>query len=214
MRRKCVRAWPRGSRGFTLAEMLTGIGLFSVVGAAITTMAVGTFNSVTYQARIVDTQLDVAAAMMLLRSDFVAAGYVVDNMNQSVFQDVSTGTTSDHITFVGDVNSDNVSERVTYAVVNGQLMRTEDVWNGTDNWITGTPQPLAANVSAFTLKFYLVDPCNGTIQQQTNDQVKAGTTTYVSIRLTGTGVYKGRTISKTLTSKVTERQLNVRPECS
>lgn len=223
MGRSRDRAWRQA--GFTVAEMMTGLGIFAVVGAAIVSTSVGTFNAVGYQTKAIDTQLDVASAMALLRSDLRAAGYIVDSMSQSVFQQVTTGTTSDSVSFAGDVNADGTSERVTYAVVNGQLLRTQDTWDGS-SWTVGTAQPLANNITAFTLKFYWVDPCTtnppaptpqptpAAPTLQTAAQVLAGSTTFVTVSLTGSMTYKGQTFTKTLTSEVAERQLNVRPVCS
>lgn len=203
-------------RGSTFAELLTALVMFSVVGAAIVSVVVTTLTAVGAQARYMDAQLDVATGMALVQDDLRAAGYIMDNMPQPIFQQLTSGTTADSVTFVADVNSDNISERITYAVVNGQLMRTQDVWNGLGGWTLGTAHPVAANVTLFTLRFYRVDPCgSGAISLQTNTDVTTnGRTTFVSVTLTGTGTYKGRTITRTLTSDVAERQSNVLPACT
>jgi type II secretory pathway component PulJ len=206
----------RNQRGTTVSEALVGILLFSLVGAAITAVVVGTFNSIGYQSRMVDAQLDVASAMALLQDDLRTAGYVPDNMNEPIFQQLVTGTQTDSIRFVGDVNSDNVSERITYAVVDGTLLRTQETWNGIDGWMSGTPQPVVVGVTAFRLNFYRVDPCTALITEQTAAQVLGtGTTTYISTALTGTGTYKGSlVVTRTLRSDVAARQGNVLPTCS
>jgi hypothetical protein len=132
-------------------------------------------------------------------------------MNQNIFQQLTSGTTADSIQFVGDVNADDVSERITYAIDSGYLKRTQDTWNG-GGWVTGTAQPVAANVTNFNLRFYLVDPCTAVISQQTAAQVLAsGSTTYITVTLTATGTYQGQTMTRTLSSDVAERQGNVRP---
>ncbi len=212
-----VYAHRLGQRGSTFAELLTALVMFSVVGAAIVSVVVSTLTAVGAQARYMDAQLDVASAMALLQDDLRAAGYVTDNMPQNIFQSLNSGTTADSVTFVGDVNSDSISERITYSVdLGGRLTRTQDVWDGVSAWIAGTPHPVAANVTAFTLKFYRVDPCvGGTISLQTSTDVTFnGRTTFVSVMLTGTGTYKGRTVTRTLTSDVAARQSNVVPTCT
>ena len=203
-------------RGSTFAELLTALVVFSVVGAAILSVVVTTLTAVGAQARYMDAQLDVASAMALLQDDLRAAGYVMDNMAQPTFQQLTSGSTADSVTFVGDVNSDDVSERITYAAVNGQLMRTQDVWDGVGAWTLGTPQPVATNVTVFTLRFYRVDPCGtGAISLQTGTDVTTnGRTTFGSVTLTGTGTYKGRTVTRTLSSDVAARQSNVLPTCT
>jgi len=207
MRRKEPR-----QRGFTLSEVMAGIGVLSLVGTALTSVLIGTINSFGYQSRMLDAQTDVASAMALVQDDLRAAGYVVDTMNQAIFQQVTSGTSSDSIEFVGDVNADDVSERITYNVSGGKLMRTQDTWNGT-GWTSGTAQPVAANITIFTLKFYIVS-CAGTISQQAaSDVTGSNQTSIISITLSGTGTYKGQTITKTLTSDVAERQQNVVPSC-
>ena len=44
-------------------------------------------------------------------------------------------------------------------------------------------------------------------------EVAAGRTSLVRITLTATATYKGKTVSKTMTTEVAERQDNVRPQC-
>jgi len=179
---------------------------------AITSVMVGTLRAAGYQARMADVQLDAGTALALIQDDLRAAGYVTDNMNQSIFQQLTSGTSADSIQFVGDVNADDVSERITYAVVGGYLKRTQDTWNGVDGWVTGSAQPVAANVTNFNLRFYTIDPCSAVISQQTAAQVLAsGKTGYVTVTLTATGSYQGQTMSRTLTSDVAERQGNVQP---
>ncbi len=218
-----ARGYWRGQEGFTLPEMMTSLVTFAAVAAAVVSVTTTSFSSVGYQTRMLDAQIDVASAMALIRSDLLAAGYVLDGVNQPIFQQVTTGTNSDSVTFVGDVTSDNVSDRVTYAVVNRQLLRTQDTWNGA-GWTAGTAQPVANNVTGFTLEFYVSCPFAAapaptpqpTPQPptlQTAEQVMAGKTSVVKITLTATATYKAKTISKTLTTEVAERQDNVRPTC-
>jgi len=222
MRFAADRHW-RSEHGFTLAEMMTSLVTFAVVAGAIVSVTTTSFSSVGYQTRMLDAQIDVASAMALIRSDLLAAGYVVDGVNQPIFQDVTTGTTADSVTFVGDVNSDNVSERVTYAVVNRQLLRTQDTWSGA-GWTAGTAQPVANNVTEFTLQFFVScafaaapaptpQPTPQPPTLQTAAEVAGGRTSVVKIKLTATASYKGKIVTKTLTTEVAERQENVRPNC-
>jgi len=194
---------------------MVGIAMFALVGAALTSLLAGTLNAFSYQTRMVDAQTDLANAMALFQDDIRHLGYVTDNMNQNIFQQITSGTGADGIQFVGDVNSDNVSDRVTYALASGTLMRTQEVWNGTNGWMTSVAQPVVANVTTFTLEFYSVDPCTATINQQTAQQIlNSGTMTYLSVKLIGASTYKGQTVSRTLSSDIAERQENVRPVCS
>ncbi|MBP1684077.1 MAG: hypothetical protein H6Q33_220 [Deltaproteobacteria bacterium] len=202
-------------RGMSISEVMVSVVLFSVVGAATTALVSGTFNSVGYQSRMVDAQLDVATAIVLLQDDLRAAGYITDGVSQPVFQGLVADTQADSIVFVGDVNADNVSERISYAVVDGKLMRTQEAWSGVGGWTPATPQPVAAGVTGFSLTFYRVDPCTAVITKQTAEEVlTTGTTTYISTRLTGTGTYKGSVVTRTLKGDVGTRQANVLPTCS
>ena len=202
-------------RGMSISEVMVSVVLFSVVGAATTALVSGTFNSVGYQSRMVDAQLDVATAIVLLQDDLRAAGYITDGVTQPIFQELVNGTQADSIRFVGDVNADNISERISYAVVDGTLMRTQERWNGMGGWTSASPQPVAAGVQEFTLKFYRVDPCTAVITNQTAADVLAtGTTTYISTQLTGSGTYKGSVVTRTLKGDVGARQANVLPTCS
>lgn len=201
--------------GFTLTELMIGMTIFALVGAAIASVFASTANTFGYQTRMTEAQTDLASAMALVQDDLRHLGYVTDNMNQSVFQQLTTGTAADTIQFVGDVNSNNVSDRITYALTTGTLMRTQDVWNGSNGWAAGTAYPVAANITNFTLQLYTVDPCTAVISSQTAAQVLAtGTTSYISVKMTGTSAYKGQTLSRTLSSDVAERQANVHPICS
>jgi prepilin-type N-terminal cleavage/methylation domain-containing protein len=230
--------------GFTLPELMVGMGVFALVAGAIASVSVGTLNSAGYQARISDAQVDVASAMALVQDDLRLTGYVLDDWQltgQLVFQQLTSGTSADSITFVGDVNSDGVTERIKYAVTTTSpcpaasspcLMRTQDNWSSANQaWTAGSPQIAASNITAFTLRFNLVDPCTGAVSSQTAAQVLSPTctvacpdgsstslctgqcTSFVSITLTGTGTYKGRSVTRTLSSDVAERQGNVNSVC-
>jgi prepilin-type N-terminal cleavage/methylation domain-containing protein len=230
--------------GFTLPELMVGMSVFALVAGAIASTSITTLNSAGYQARISDAQLDVTSAMALVQDDLRAMGYVVDNWQltgQLVFQQLTSGTSADSITFVGDVNSDGVTERITYAVSSASpcpaasspcLMRTQDVWSSANQlWTAGSPQIAAAHITAFTLTFNRVDPCTGAVSSQTAAQVLSPTctvacpdgsstplctgqcTSFVSITLTGTGTYKGQSVTRTLSSDVAERQGNVNSVC-
>jgi len=236
-KQKATRCWRQA--GFTLSEVVSGLLVFSVVGAAITSVVVGTFTSTGFQSRAADTQLDVTTGMALLQDDLRAAGYYplgdpLNNLPLPMLQQAVSGTTSDSIQFIGDVNGDNLYERITYAVVaSGSsnscpaasspcLMRTQDQWTGAA-WTLGTAQPVAGNVTTFTLKFYCVNPCNPgpaapavaptletAAQVLTAPQRKV---TFITVTLSGTGTYKGKTANRTLTSDVAVRQSNVLPAC-
>jgi Tfp pilus assembly protein PilW len=224
----------RGSRrrrkdgGFTLADLIVAMGVFTLVAGAITSLTVTTLNSAGYQARISDAQLDVASAMALVQDDLRLIGYVTDDAlvaPQAVFQQLTSGTQADSITFVADVNSDDVSERITYAVSSASpcpaasapcLLRTQDDWRSADQaWTAGSPQIVAASITAFTLAFSVIDPYTAVISQQSATQLLAQQqTTFVTVTLSGTGTYKGKTVTRTLTSDVAVRQENVEPKLS
>lgn len=215
----------RKDGGFTLAELMVGMGVFALVASAITSLAVTTLNSAGYQARVSDAQLDVASAMALVQDDLRAIDYVMDDWSltgQAVVQQLTSGTSADSITFVADVNSDGVSERITYAVTTTSpcpaasspcLMRTQDVWSSANQvWTAGSPQIVAANITAFTLVFSVIDPYTAVISQQSAEQLLLEQrTTFVTVTLSGTGTYKGKTVTRTLTSDVAVRQEDVEP---
>ena len=108
----------RKDGGFTLAELMVGMGVFALVAGAITSLAVTTLNSAGYQARVSDAQLDVASAMALVQDDLRAIGYTPDIAvgTVAVLQQLTSGTSTDSITFVADVNADDVSERISYDI--------------------------------------------------------------------------------------------------
>jgi Tfp pilus assembly protein PilW len=218
----------RKDGGFTLADLIVAMGVFSLVAGAITSLTITSLDSAGYQARITDAQLDVASAMALVQDDLRLVGYVTDDAlvaPQAVFQQLTSGTLTDAITFVADVNSDDVSERITYAVSSASpcpaasspcLLRTQDVWSSADQvWTAGKPQIVTVNLKAFTLVFSVIDPYTAVVSQQTAEQLLAQQrTTFVTVTLSGTGTYKGNTVTRTLTSDVAMRQENVEPELS
>jgi prepilin-type N-terminal cleavage/methylation domain-containing protein len=214
--------------GFTLPELMVGMGVFALVAGAIASVSVTTLSSAGYQARISDAQLDVASGMALVQDDLRAIGYVLDDWQltgQLVVQQLTSGTSADSITFVADVDSDDVSERITYAVSSASpcpgasspcLLRTQDAWSSANQqWSAGSPQVVAGHITAFTLVFSIIDPYTAVISQQTATQLLAKQqTNFVTVTLSGTGTYKGTTVSRTLTSDVAVRQENVEPKLS
>jgi prepilin-type N-terminal cleavage/methylation domain-containing protein len=214
--------------GFTLPELMVSMSVFALVAGAIASVSVTTLSSAGYQARISDAQLDVASAMALVQDDLRTIGYVMDDWpltGEHFVQQLTSGTSADSITFVADVNSDGVSERITYAVSRTSpcpaasapcLMRTQDVWNSADQlWTTESPQIVAAHITEFTLVFSKIDPYTAVISRQTAAELLAQqTTTFVTVTLSGTGTYKGTTVTRTLTSDVAVRQGDVQPPLS
>jgi len=105
------------SRGFTLVEVLTALGIFVAVMFAV---AVFQYNVITYPKTISGSLTTVQDAQILLKTMLKELRSMQPGAN-GAFPLSTTGTST--ISFFGDADNDGVIEQITYFLANSSIYR-------------------------------------------------------------------------------------------
>jgi prepilin-type N-terminal cleavage/methylation domain-containing protein len=192
--------------GFTLVELLAVIAISVVVFATSTRLMMASARVFTRETANVRLAQDLAAAKNIFLDDMSIAGYAGNGAKlaaNAVFVSVTTQTTSDAVTFEGDVNSDGATERMCYQISGGNLVR-KVVATGTACGTTGF-ETLVDNVNAFTLTF--LDATRALIPGASAGSIVSGAIVprYVRLTLTLNPGTAGITAAKTIQGEVALR---------
>lgn len=202
--------------GFTLVELLVAATLFTIVALAIylfydtsqATYAKGEKQS--------DIQQNARVALDRIAREMRLAGYYPEvALGQQPPPSPSFQVAGpDTVTFIGDIDSNNVSDQVTYTWSSSaqQITRTVATWNsGTNSWNASSgAQPQADRVTSFSLTYW--DQNSNAIAMGGNPpRVSAGNLSKImgaTVTITTSATPTGqRTAYFTLTSKVRPRNL-------
>lgn len=189
-----------GPKGFTLVELLVAMALGSIVMAAIYAIFIKSNRSYVIQDQVVSAQQNVRAAMEVMVHEVRMAGYIpeanksgADNIPADVAAGVgSAGAWRDGtdeqieeaaataITFEADLNADDKTETIRYALSGTNMTRESWEWDppstGTGTWLPQTSGAvvLAENITGFTLTYTFADGDTGipsnTDADDTNDR--------------------------------------------
>ncbi len=142
-------------RGFSLVEAMMTLLIFSVLGQVALTLVVSGVRIWSREVAAVDLQNDLTGAKSIVLDELITAGFSPDGTasGKTAFRAVTAGTASDRVQFVADVDSDGVSELVTYAIADGRLERSRQRWNGS-GWEVPTTDVVGWNVQSFTVTFF------------------------------------------------------------
>lgn len=191
-------------RGLSTIETLVGVVILGVLsGAGFSVMKSGTV-AFSRESRIAGMQTDLAAAETVFLDEAMIAGFSPDGVAGALgtFQAVTAGTSSDRLQFVADVDSNGISDLVTYDLANGAFRRTVQA-RANGAWAAGSTETLATNVQSLSLTF--LDANRAPL---TGAQVVAGGTAlarYVRISLAASGSSRAGAVSKTLLGEVAFR---------
>lgn len=143
-------------RGFTLLEMLVSSAIFAIVLFAIYMMLVT--NQVTYARgeNKVEIQQNARVAIRRMAREIRMAGYdpssaIPAQASQTAIQVANANA----ITFIADLDGDDVSDQVTYRLQGNQVIRETASWIGAA-WTPNPPasSELADGVSALPLTYF------------------------------------------------------------
>jgi type IV pilus assembly protein PilW len=145
-----------GQRGFTLLEVLISSAIFGVVISAVYTMYITNQTTFLRGENKIDLQQNARVAMALMAREVRMAGYDPSNVipaqaSQTAVQVANANST----TIIADVTGDNVSDRVTYRLQGGQIVREISSWVG-GAWTPNPPDSgeVAGSVTALAFTYY------------------------------------------------------------
>lgn len=163
-------------RGFTLLEMLISSSVFVIVLFAVYLMLIT--NQVTYARgeNKVEIQQNARVAMRRVAREVRMSGYdpgsaIPAQASQTAIQVANANT----ITFIADLDGDDVSDQVTYRLQDNQVIRESASWVG-GAWTPNPPvsSELADSVTALSFSYF--------------DSTDTATTTLADIRRITLGI--------------------------
>jgi prepilin-type N-terminal cleavage/methylation domain-containing protein len=146
----------RDQSGFTLMEMLISAAVFAIVLTAVYLMLIT--NQVTYARgeNKVEIQQNGRVAMRRIAREIRMAGYdpasaIPAQASQTAVQVANANT----ITFIVDLDGDDVSDQITYRLQGNQIIRESSSWVG-GAWTPNPPvsSELADSVSALSFTYF------------------------------------------------------------
>lgn len=176
----------RNNKGFTLIELLIAMALGSFLLAG--SISVFTYSNRAYvvQDEVVTTQQFVRSALEIMVHEIRMAGYVPPSAEDSLgnYEELSE-TTANALTFIADLNADDIPERVRYTLTGTTLTLESWQWDdSTGQWVTqtgGEAVTLAENITGLNFIYTFEDGTRGIPAGATDrENVRA-----ISITLTG-----------------------------
>lgn len=141
-------------QGFTVVEMLISAAVFAIVMFAVYMMLIT--NQITYARgeNKVEIQQNARVAMRRIAREIRMAGFdpssaIPAQASQTAIQIASPNT----ITFIADLNGDDISDRVTYRRQGNQVIRESASWVG-GAWSPLVSSELADSVNALTFAYF------------------------------------------------------------
>ena len=143
-------------QGFSLLEVLISLSVFTIVLFAVYTTFTASHRTFVRGEDKIELQQTIRVAMGMAASEIRTAGYDPSNppvipglASPTAIQDAKANT----LTFVADVDGNNVTDQVTYRLQGTQLIRDFASWGG-----AGFPAPvadqLADGVNDLTFKYF------------------------------------------------------------
>ena len=158
----------RDNKGFTLIELLIamGLGSFLLAGA----VSIFTYSNRAYivQDEVVTTQQFVRSALEIMVHEIRMAGYVPPSAEDSLgnYEELSEAT-ANALTFIADLNADDIPDRVRYALTGTTLTMESWQWDDSANpgtWVTqtgGEAVTLAENITGLNFIYTYDDGTQG-----------------------------------------------------
>ena len=194
------RALRHGSSGFTLIELLVVTIITAAVLATATKLMMASTLTFARENATVQNQQDLAAAQNVFFDDMSIAGFTATP--STTFESVTTGTSSDTVTFRGDVDSSGGAfpDRICYQLSSGALQRKVVLGGASAPAACGTSgfETVIDNVGVFTLTF--LDSSRAVISSSNVSGILDGTanTRYVELLMATNRAVGSTTISKTI----------------
>ena len=191
----------RSDTGLTLVELLVAMTIIGIVLGITTTLFATTTRVFARETLAVELQGDLAGAKNVFLDDVSIAGYSPDgdvDDPSDVFPTVSLATNADSVSFIGDINSDGLSELICYRLNGANLERVIQDPGAACNWANA--RSLADAVESFNLTFLREDRSVATAAQVTGGEARA-----VQLSMVVAAPMHGMNISRTITGEVAVR---------
>ncbi len=139
--------------GFTLLEALIMSSIFVIVLIAVYMSFESGQKTVTWGEIKAEVQQTARVAMGMMANEIRTAGYDPSNAITLLPTTAVQAANPNTVTFIGDVDGDNVTDRVTYRLQGTQVIRDFSSWIGAAFPAPG-PDQLADGVTALTFAYF------------------------------------------------------------
>src|SRR3989304_361594 len=144
--------------GFTLLEALIMSSIFVIVLFAVYTSFESGQKTVTWGETKAEVQQTARVAMGMMANEIRTAGYDPSNPPVGVIPGLASPTAiqvanANTLTFIADVDGDNVTDRVTYRLQGTQVMRDFASWGG-GIFPVPVAEQLADGITALTFAYF------------------------------------------------------------
>lgn len=139
--------------GFTLLEALITSSIFAIVLIAVYASFESSQKSVTWGETKAEVQQTARVAMGMMANEIRTAGYDPSNAMTLLPTTAVQAANPNTVTFIGDVDGDNVTDRVTYRLQGTQVIRDFSSWVGAA-FPAPAPDQLADGVTALTFAYF------------------------------------------------------------
>lgn len=234
-RHQIHRLWTTERKGFTIIEMIVAMAMAMIVLAAVVTLFSTTNQSYVRQDKMVSAEQNVRSAMEVMSHEIRMAGYIplayLPGEPNAINTDVNGEPWSDgnieqleeatatSLTFVSDLNSDDIPETVRYTITGTTMTRQQWQWNaGSNRWdeLAGTSAgavTLAEDISSIAFLYTFENGSTG-IPSDTDASNQNDREDVRALRIAMTGqtrseIYAGQLGFKTLTSDIRMRNMGL-----
>ncbi len=186
--------------GFSLIELMVGTAIFTILLVGVCTMYSQSLAAYNRGENKIELQQSTRFAADLMIREIRLAGYdPSDSLTVLPTTAIETAGAAT-ITFVADVDGDDVSDRVRYRLVGTQILRDDAAWDGVDDFetLSGTSE-VADGLASLTFTYF--------------DETNTVTATLADIRLIRIEIFAqtttrdGQLLSYPMSSDVTLRNL-------
>ena len=139
--------------GFTLLEALIMSSIFVIVLFAVYTSFESGQKTVTWGETKAEVQQTARVAMGMMANEIRTAGYDPSNAITLLPTTAVQAANPNTVTFIGDVDGDNVTDQVTYRLQGTQVIRDFSSWIG-GAFPAPAPDQLADGVTALTFAYF------------------------------------------------------------
>ena len=165
--------------GFTLVELLIAMGLATLVLAGMLTLFTTSNQAYVDQDQVVAAEQNIRASMEIMSYELRMAGFIplanLPGGASAINSDVSGQTWTDgsferleeasanSITFIADINADDLAETIRYSLSGNDLQRQSWTWDGAA-WVAqagGNAVVLAENITGVQFTFHFSDGSSG-----------------------------------------------------
>lgn len=207
---------PRRQAGFSLLELLIVALILTVVLFAIYSMYVTNMTTATWGNKKADLQQNARVALDMMQREIRMAGYnpspSCTGACANAIQDASLNATG--LTFIADIDGDNVTDKVQYTFDSGSQTITRSFWNwnGT-GWTSVTTNEVVGDAISCPT------PCsvpNGFTYKDGSDAVATAPASVrkITIAITSSGQAGSKTQTFAFTSDVRLRNCINPPTCN